>query len=63
MIVMPTIVAESLLASRCDFVGEFVGAIPARPDGCEAMICFEEIVALLEITPESQERRLIGMCC
>jgi hypothetical protein len=63
MIVMPTIVAESMLASRCDFVGEFVGAIPARLDDRKAMICLEQIVALLEIAPESQERRLMGMRC
>jgi hypothetical protein len=30
MVIMSIIVAESMLASRCDFVDEFVGAIAAR---------------------------------
>jgi hypothetical protein len=60
---MLIIVAESLLGSRCDFTDEFVGAIPAGPDAREAMVFFEESIALFEIAPESDQRRLIGMSC
>src|SRR5258708_38510380 len=63
MVVMLIIVAESMLASRCDFVDKFVGTIPARLDDREAMSFFEEIVALLEIAPESGQRRLFGVSC
>src|SRR5258706_12321670 len=61
--VMLIIVAESMLASRCDFVDKFVGTIPARFDDREALSFFEEIVASLEIAPESAQRRAFGGGC
>src|SRR4029077_8231566 len=60
IVIMPTIVAESTLVSRCDFVDEFVGAILACPDGSQPMTRFKKIVALLQISPESYQLRLIA---
>jgi len=45
------------------FGGESVSAIRPGFDAREAMISFEEIVALFEITPESDQRRLSGVRC
>ena len=45
------------------FGGESVSAISPGFDAREAMISFEEIVALFEITPESDQHRLSGVRC
>src|SRR5260370_16525064 len=62
MVVMLIIVAESMLASRCDFVDKFVGTIPARLDDREAMGFFEVIGALLEIPPQTAQPCLFCAC-